>query len=236
METTAAARFERAPTRTDVRRQLVRTVSIVITLVIASAWFVFLRPSALGGPATYVIVSGSRMLPALESGDLVVAFDQETYGVGDVIVYRVPSADPGAGTQIVHRVIGRARGDGYIVRGDNRESQDYWRPSDEEVVGKMRLRLPGVGAALIYIRTTFGVALMAALTTALVALGVFAPDRPPASRKPVPPRPRPRGGRTTRVPVGPEPSVWTRGLIIDARAPATSNVKIASQATTGKGR
>ena len=195
-------------------RQLVRVLSVALTLLVASAWFVFLRPSALGGSATYVIVSGSSMLPSLESGDLVVAFDQETYAVGDVIVYRVP----GAGTQIVHRVIGRARGDGYIVRGDNREGQDYWRPYDEEVVGKMSIRLPGVGTALIYMRTTVGVALIAALTTMLVALGVFSPDRSPPRREPV----RPRSRRPAREPIGvpATASVWTRGLVVDAYAPA----------------
>ena len=207
------------------RKALVRAVSVAITLLIATAWFVFLRPSALGGPATYVIVSGSSMLPALESGDLVVAFDQETYSVGDVIVYRVPSADPGGGTQIVHRVIGHARGDGYVVRGDNREGPDYWRPSDEEVVGKLRLRIPAVGTALIYMRTTAGVALVAALTTIVVALGLFSPDRSPAKRTPVSRRVRPRPRRTAGQPIGllvpGSASVWTRGLVIDARAPET---------------
>jgi signal peptidase len=162
------------------------------------------------------------MLPGLESGDLVVAFDQETYAVGDVIVYRVPSAEPGAGTQIVHRVVGHAAGDGYIVRGDNREGPDYWRPAAEEVVGKMQLRLPGVGTALVYMRTTFGLALIAALTTILVALGVFSepirktkPDRAHARRKPV----RPRIARPAPVSAGPASSAWTRGLVIDARIP-----------------
>lgn len=212
--------FARKSTRANSRRQLVRAGSIALTLLVASVWFVFLRPSALGGPATYVTVSGSSMLPALESGDLVVAFEQDSYSVGDVVVYRVPSADPGAGTQIVHRVVGRSPDAGYIVQGDNREGPDYWRPTPEEVVGKMQLRIPGVGTALVYMRTAVGMAFIAALTTILVALDSTSrparkPERSPARRRPA----QTRAVRMAHGPISPASSAWTRGLVIDARIP-----------------
>ncbi|MGH3065319.1 MAG: signal peptidase I [Gaiellaceae bacterium] len=172
MEITASATFELESRHADRRRWVLRVGSIALTLIVAGAWFQFLRPSSLGGPATYVIVSGTSMLPTLESGDLVIAFDRESYAVGDVVVYRVPSADPGAGTQIVHRIVGRSQnGSGYLVQGDNREGPDYWRPASEEVVGKMQLRIPRAGNALVHMRTPLGIALIAALTTLLIALG-----------------------------------------------------------------
>lgn len=124
MEITASAPFERESRRADWRRWLLRAGSIALTLLVAGAWFQFLRPSSIGGPATYVIVSGTSMLPTLGSGDLAVAFREDSYEVGDIVVYRVPGADPGAGTQIVHRIVGHPpNGIGYLVQGDNREGR-----------------------------------------------------------------------------------------------------------------
>ena len=111
------------------------------------------------------------MLPTMESGDLAVAFEQGSYAVGDIVVYRVPAADPGAGTQIVHRVVGKPeRGLGYVVQGDNREGVDYWRPAGDEILGKVRLQLPRAGSALVFLRTTLGLAFVAGLATVLFAL------------------------------------------------------------------
>lgn len=154
--------------------RLVGLTSIALTVLVAAAWFQFLRPGSLGGPATYVIVSGTSMLPAMDSGDLVVAFEQGSYAVGDIVVYRVPAADPGAGTQIVHRIVGPPeRGLGYLLRGDNREGVDYWRPADDEILGKVRLQLPRAGSALVFLRTTVGLAIVAALATVLFALALL---------------------------------------------------------------
>ena len=169
--------------RTLSRARLVRMASIALTLLVALTWFQYLRPSSLGGPATYVIVTGTSMLPSIESGDLAVAFEQDSYAVGDVVVYRVPVADPGAGTQIVHRVVGEPeRGRGYLVQGDNREGVDYWRPTDDEILGKMRVHLPRVGELLVFLKTTPGLAVVAGLATVLFALallpGVSQRDRP----------------------------------------------------------
>lgn len=171
MDATSSPALEVRRCRALSRVRAFRLISIALTLLIAGAWFEFVRPSSLGGPATYVIVSGTSMLPTMESGDLGVAFRQESYAVGDLVVYRVPGADPGGGTQIVHRVVGRpGRGKGYIVKGDNREGVDYWRPIDDEILGKVRLHVPHAGAFLVFVRTTTGLAIAAGLATVLFAL------------------------------------------------------------------
>ena len=171
MDTTATATIEGASGRTFARRRLIRAGSMALTLVLVVAWFVLLRPSFLGGPASYLIVSGTSMLPALESGDLVLAVEQRSYVVGDVVVYHVPAGEPGAGAMIIHRIVGGDAESGYIVRGDNREGQDPWRPRLGDVVGRMRIDVPGVGRVFVLLRQPAGIALVAALTTFLVAFG-----------------------------------------------------------------
>jgi len=148
-----------------------RALALMLTLVVVVAWSVFLRPGALGGPATYVIVAGTSMEPELHSNDLVAAFEQSTYAVGDVVVFRVPAAESGAGTHIVHRIVGGDPHTGFLVRGDSREGPDNWEPTADEILGKMQLRIPFVGSALLFLRTPPGMALLAGLITLLIALG-----------------------------------------------------------------
>jgi len=175
---TAIDRPERRPSRA--RRRAIQALSLALVLFAAGVWFVLLRPSSLGGPATYVIVAGASMEPGLRSGDLVVAFERDSYAMGDVVVYRVPSAEPGAGTHIVHRIVGGSPHTGFLVKGDAREGADYSRPRTDEIVGKMQLSLPHAGSALVFLRGPLGLAFVAALTTFLIALGAFAgPSRKP---------------------------------------------------------
>ena len=161
-----------ATVRGDVRSwRLARRVSLALMLVLVAGWFVLLRPTFVGGPASYLIVSGTSMLPTLASGDLVLAVEQRSYAVGDVVVYRVPAGQPAAGSMIIHRIVGGDTRSGYIVRGDNRQGQDPWRPTNRDVVGRMRVDVPAVGRLVVLLRQPFGIALLAALTTFLVALG-----------------------------------------------------------------
>jgi signal peptidase len=152
------------------RRLLLQAASLACVLLVVAVWFVLLRPSSLGGPTTYVIVSGSSMQPALDSGDLVVAFEQDTYTVGDVVVYPVPAAAPGSETLIVHRIVGGLPSPGFVVKGDNREGADHWQPRADELLGKVRLTLPAVGTALFFLQQPPGIALLAAFLTFLIVL------------------------------------------------------------------
>ena len=156
----------------SLRWVLLRIGSLAFMLLVVVAWFVLLRPSSLGGPSTYVIVSGSSMEPTLDSGDLVVAFERGSYSVGDVVVYRVPAAESGAGTNIVHRIVGGNPQTGFLVKGDSREGPDHWEPTADEILGKMEVSVPSVGSGLLFLRTPPGMALLAGLTTLLIALGV----------------------------------------------------------------
>lgn len=99
-----------------------------------------LAPTSLGGSSTYVTTYGVSMEPTLHRGDLAVVREQPTYRVGDVVAYRSASLH----TVVLHRIIGRD-GDRYVFKGDNNTWVDNDHPSDADLVGRMEMRLPGVG-------------------------------------------------------------------------------------------
>lgn len=127
------------------------------------AWALTFRPTSLGGPATYITVSGLSMYPTLRDGDLVVLHEQRTYEAGDIVAYRIPQGEPGAGNRIIHRISGGSGAEGYVTKGDNRQSEDQWRPTDDDVLGKLWVRGPGLGTALPRLRAPLIVATAAAL-------------------------------------------------------------------------
>lgn len=144
-------------------RRLVSLAATALTVAAAVGWLLLLRPQSLGGPVAYVLVSGASMEPALHDGDLVVARPSEAYERGDVIVYRVPEGEVGAGALVIHRVTGGSAARGYVTKGDNRAREDLWRPRPGDVEGRLWLRLPGAGRALALLRTPLGLALVAGL-------------------------------------------------------------------------
>ena len=134
---------------------------------LVAAWSVPLRPAPLGGPAAYVIVTGNSMQPALTPGALVIGRRQTSYARGDVIVYRVPKGDPGAGTRVIHRVVGGSAEAGYITRGDNRQGRDRWRPKPDEIDGAKVVAVPGAGRVMMLLASPL-------VLGGLVAILVFA--------------------------------------------------------------
>jgi signal peptidase I len=124
-------------------------------LALLLAWTLLLRPQGLGGPADYVMVSGTSMLPTMKSGDLVVVHRHETYQPGDVVAYRVPQGDVGAGQQVIHRIVGGSASAGFVLQGDNRTAPDTWRPRPADVVGEEWVRIPYAGIVLAFARGPF---------------------------------------------------------------------------------
>ena len=129
------------------RRHLVAVAQAAVVL----AWFLFLRPAALGGPASYVIVSGSSMEPTLSGGDFVLALRQDDYAIGDLVAFRVPAGEPGEGAAVIHRIIGR-EGEVFTTQGDNSDQPDTWHPTAQDILGQMRFSLPGGGRVVGWFR------------------------------------------------------------------------------------
>ena len=164
------------------RRATGRVARTCLALGLAAAWLVLLRPQNLGGPAAYVIVAGDSMQPSLRTGDLVVAAKQPTYDVGDVIVYGIPAGKPGAGSQVIHRIIGGDAETGFITQGDNRDTADPWLPTLNEIVGRPTLSIPAVGRALAFVRSPLGLGALAGFG-AFVFILLSGTDRKPPTRE-----------------------------------------------------
>jgi signal peptidase I len=111
-------------------------VAVVATLLL------FCLPQALGGRADWVMVSGTSMLPHLHTGDLVLVEHQASYRIGDVVAYRVPKHEIGAGHVVIHRIIGGNGTTGWTMKGDNRTAPDLWHPTNHDVIGAKELRIP----------------------------------------------------------------------------------------------
>jgi signal peptidase I len=168
------------------------------TIVVALVWFVALRPVALGGPASYIVVKGYSMSGTLAPGDLVVTRAQAGYAVGDTIVYRVP-AGAGRGLLVVHRIV-TADPSGYRMQGDANSHQDPWRPKLSDVVGRLVVTLPGFGGILVSLANPFVLGISWALVALVTGLS-FLPESPgPRPQVPtnpgLPNRPGPRSSST----------------------------------------
>jgi signal peptidase len=127
---------------------------------------------------TYTIVSGQSMDPTLASGDLLALRAQDEYEIGDVVTYRVPVGDPGAGHVIVHRIIGGNAADGFVTQGDNNSRPDVWKPTQEDVLGKLSVHVPHAGEVFMLLRSPLVVAMLGAFFGAFMVLGRPRRERP----------------------------------------------------------
>lgn len=171
-------------------------LSLGALVLLAAAWFVVLRPASLGGPATYVVIRGDSMEPTYATGDLVVARADTSYSVGEVVAYRVPDGDLGAGLVVVHRIAGGSGQGGYTMQGDNNPALDPWTPRNDDVAGRAWLHVPLVGGLIAVIHQPV---VAGALATSVV-IAFLVGRAVPSPRAPVPTGPaQGRPGRR-RVP------------------------------------
>ena len=177
----------------------VASTSAAAALVLAALWLFW--PAGLGGGTTYVVTHGDSMEPGFSTGDLAILSRLDSYSVGDVVAYRSESLD----TIVMHRIVSMDA-DGIVTQGDNNDWLDEDRPTEDELLGRLFLRIPQGGKALDALRSP-GV-LLPLIGGGIAVLG--------ATRDP-------RGHRTLRylravrrrvsavpVPVAPQASMSTR--------------------------
>jgi signal peptidase len=121
-------------------------IAAQIALVGALLWFCL--PQALGGRAGWVLVSGTSMLPQLHTGDLVLVEHRSSYHVGEVVAYRVPKGQVGAGHVVIHRIVGGNSRSGWKMKGDNRTAPDLWYPTNHDLIGSKVLQIPDAWVVL----------------------------------------------------------------------------------------
>jgi signal peptidase I len=162
--------------------RVVRARSLLTCLLLAGFWFVALRPQSLGGPVTYLVIRGDSMEPTYHGGDLVVVKAADRYSVGDVVAYRVPAGEIGAGHLVIHRIVGGDGDAGYLLRGDNNPSVDPWMPRAGDIAGTAWVSAAGAGKVLEFVHRP---AVAGALAVAGLAMFMFlgAPTRPGSARR-----------------------------------------------------
>jgi signal peptidase I len=121
-------------------------IAAQLALVAALLWFCL--PQKLGGRAGWVMVSGTSMLPHLHTGDLVLVERRPKYHIGEVVAYRVPKGQVGAGYVVIHRIVGGSGAKGWRVQGDNRTAPDLWYPKKRDILGAKLLRIPNAWLVL----------------------------------------------------------------------------------------
>jgi len=131
-------------------------------VVVALLW-----PAKFGGWTSFTIVTGESMQPTYFTGDLVVGWRSPEYRPGDVVVYRVPDGEVGAGYQIIHRLVAQGDTGAWTVQGDNKQAADPWHPHDADIVGRAVAHIPGVGSLVTWLPLAFALLAGVLVTLAL---------------------------------------------------------------------
>lgn len=146
------------PRRLQSSTRTVRWLLTVVTGLIIIATFVLNWPAALGGRATWVMVMGESMEPTFHTGDMVIAWRTDDYGVGDLIVYAVGEDTRG---RVIHRITDGNPIDGWYTRGDNKERIDPWKVPQERIMGEEVFSVPQLGTGFMIARSPIVLAFVA---------------------------------------------------------------------------
>ncbi len=149
------------------RRWRQAVLAAFLLVLIATGWIVF-APLQVGGQSAYVIVTGNSMEPGFHLGDLVIVRQASVYQVGDIVAYRNAELR----RYVFHRIIGQDL-DRFILKGDNNTWTDSYRPTQEELVGKLWIHLPGIGKVVQWLRLPINMVLMAGTLGCIVMTGVL---------------------------------------------------------------
>jgi signal peptidase I len=180
------------------RKRWLRPALSALTLVIIGASWVLFAPSQLGGSADYVAISGDSMEPEFRKGDLVIVRRANVYHVGEIVVYDSPIM----GT-VIHRIVDTTD-DGFVLKGDNNDWTDSYRPGPEEIIGRYWLQIPGGGNIVKSLRhpaiwtVLILVAGIITLPSAFRPALASRPKKGEPTSDPLPPRARPARGHRHR--------------------------------------
>jgi len=153
--------YDTAPRPRLPHAKAIGLIAAQLAFVAALLWFCL--PQSFGGRAGWVLVSGTSMLPRLHTGDLVLVEHQPSYHVGEVIAYRVPKGQVGAGHVVIHRIIGGSGSTGWRMKGDNRTAPDLWYPTNRDVLGAKLLRIRDAWLVLRFLHTPLFLGLLAGI-------------------------------------------------------------------------
>ena len=155
--------------RSSLRLDRILTWAVAAALA-AGAWFLA-APTAIGGPASYVVTQGISMLPTFHEGGIVITRRHADYHIGDVVAYHNPQLH----TVVMHRIVA-VSGSRYVIQGDNNAWRDSYHPTKADIVGKEWLYWPGGGRYLTQVRQPVVFAVILAVLGLVAGTG-FVPRR-----------------------------------------------------------
>jgi signal peptidase I len=149
------------------------TIKFLLFLSLAVLGWYALAPTQIGGQVTYVIVDGNSMEPRFHLGDLVLVRRQPTYQIGDAVTYK----NLEIGRFVFHRIVGM-QADRFVLQGDHNAWLDSYQPTQNEIIGKLWIHLPGVGKWIEWARQPIGLALLSVVFGGLMVTGmIFEPNQ-----------------------------------------------------------
>jgi len=133
-------------------------VVIAIFILISAATCVFLQLKPV------VVLSGS-MEPTIETGSFALIDKKDKdINAGDIIAYEHQ------GMQVLHRVI-KITKDGYITKGDNNKSEDFYIVSLSSLIGTLKVTVPYLGYMVKWAASTQGIIIIATMCICLFLTG-----------------------------------------------------------------
>lgn len=135
-------------------------------LALAIVLWAFFAPTKLGGSVTYAITDGISMQPLLYKNDLALIRPQTTYRVGDVVMYQSQLLHQ----PVLHRIYLIQSGK-YYFKGDNNGFIDPGYATRSEILGKLWIHIPWVGAVLGWFAQPLHAAILAGFAFMLIFFG-----------------------------------------------------------------
>lgn len=120
----------------------------------------------LAGFTVTVVVSGS-MEPTIPTKSLVITQTQDTYQVGDIVLYKSMLDD----RYILHRIID-STSDGFVLKGDANSVPDSLLVSQDQIVGKVIFFNYYLGVFRVILSTPIGALCVTALCYFLFMVGL----------------------------------------------------------------
>jgi hypothetical protein len=96
-----------------------------------------------------------------------------------VIAFRVPEGEAGAGSVLIHRIVGGDGTAGYTTQGDNSPASDPWLPTDADVIGSQRWHLPAVGGIGDLLRSAGTISVLTGLVAGSLVYSSLRPTPDP---------------------------------------------------------
>lgn len=107
-----------------------------------------------------VVLSGS-MEPVISAGDLILIHREEDYMKGDIITFS------DHGSLVTHRIEEKTE-NGFVTRGDANNVTDSGLVDRERIRGRAAAVIPGIGYAILFLRSQEGLLLIAVLSALLI--------------------------------------------------------------------